>query len=77
LPVLVLLAGKMPALQEILGYFLNWKSLIVNCEFLIVLFPFPKQRLILLYNRVKLTIAHKPHPSRDGKRNSNSHHWTN
>ncbi|MDD1431048.1 hypothetical protein MEO42_08040, partial [Dolichospermum sp. ST_sed6] len=26
-PVLVLLAGKMPALQEILGYFLNWKSL--------------------------------------------------
>jgi len=27
LPVLVLLAGKMPALQEILGYFLNWKSL--------------------------------------------------
>jgi hypothetical protein len=29
LPVLVLLAGKMPALQEILGYFLNWKSLIL------------------------------------------------
>ena len=29
LPVLVLLAGKMPALQEILGYFLNWKSLII------------------------------------------------
>jgi hypothetical protein len=27
LPVLVLLAGKMRALQEILGYFLNWKSL--------------------------------------------------
>ena len=27
LPVLVLLAGKMPALQEILGYFFNWKSL--------------------------------------------------
>ncbi len=23
--VLVLLAGKMPALQEVLGYFLNWK----------------------------------------------------
>ncbi len=22
-----LLAGKMPALQEVLGYFLNWKSL--------------------------------------------------
>jgi hypothetical protein len=30
LPVLVLLAGKMPALQEILGYFLNWKSLTRN-----------------------------------------------
>ena len=31
LPVLVLLAGKMPALQEILGSFLNWKSLnVVN-----------------------------------------------
>ena len=28
--VLVLLAGKMPALQEILGYFLNWKSLTVH-----------------------------------------------
>jgi hypothetical protein len=28
LPVLVLLAGKMPAPQEILGYFFNWKSLI-------------------------------------------------
>ena len=27
LPVLVLLAGKMPALQEIFGDFLNWKSL--------------------------------------------------
>ena len=27
LPVLVLLAGKMPAPQEILGYFFNWKSL--------------------------------------------------
>jgi hypothetical protein len=27
LPVLILLAGKMPALQEILGYFLNWQSL--------------------------------------------------
>jgi hypothetical protein len=27
LAVLVLLAGKMPALQEVLGYFLNWKSL--------------------------------------------------
>jgi hypothetical protein len=26
LAVLVLLAGKMPALQEVLGYFLNWKS---------------------------------------------------
>ena len=24
----VLLVGKMPALQEILGYFLNWQSLI-------------------------------------------------
>ena len=29
--LLVLLAGKMPALQGILGYFLNWKSLIINC----------------------------------------------
>mgnify|MGYP003326125188 CR=1 len=27
LPVLVLLAGKMPAPQEILGYFFIWKSL--------------------------------------------------
>jgi hypothetical protein len=27
LPVLLLLAGKMPAPQEILGYFFNWKSL--------------------------------------------------
>jgi drug/metabolite transporter superfamily protein YnfA len=27
LPVLVLLAGKMPAPQEILGYFFNWKSI--------------------------------------------------
>jgi hypothetical protein len=27
LPVLVLLGDQMPALQEILGYFLNWKSL--------------------------------------------------
>ncbi len=27
LPVFVLLAGKMPAPQEILGYFFNWKSL--------------------------------------------------
>ena len=26
LPVLVLLADQMPALQEVLGYFLNWKS---------------------------------------------------
>ena len=29
LPVLVLLAGKMPAPHEILGYFFNWKSLSV------------------------------------------------
>jgi hypothetical protein len=28
LPVLILLAGKMPAPQEILGYFFIWKSLI-------------------------------------------------
>ncbi|MBD2416749.1 four helix bundle protein [Anabaena cylindrica FACHB-243] len=27
LPVLVLLAGKMPAPQEILGYFFNWRTL--------------------------------------------------
>jgi len=27
MPILVLLADKMPALQEILGYFFIWKSL--------------------------------------------------
>ncbi|AFZ58902.1 hypothetical protein Anacy_3505 [Anabaena cylindrica PCC 7122] len=26
LPVLILLAGKMPAPQEILGYFFNWRT---------------------------------------------------
>jgi hypothetical protein len=30
LPVLILLAGKMPAPQEILGYFFIWKSLTPN-----------------------------------------------
>ena len=34
LPVLVLLGDQMPALQEVLGYFLNWKSLIKNRGFL-------------------------------------------
>jgi hypothetical protein len=32
LPVLILLAGKMPAPQEILGYFFIWKSLMDNLE---------------------------------------------
>jgi hypothetical protein len=39
LPVFVLLAGKMPAPQEILGYFFSWKSLKVKQFWTLNLFP--------------------------------------